>query len=111
MHEKTRRGIYYDFEKSPYRSTYGALTFVFSSENNRARFEDRIDGEIAIYNQRQTERAKMPLKSKAIFFPAITLYNKIESRGFLIMGNMFGYEWTWTRAADVIIADIPEIGG
>lgn len=108
MQEKTRRGVYHDLTKSPFTTTRGALTFVFSSEYNKRRFCERVAAETERFNARMEERSKMGLSSNMQFLPAIILYNTIESRGFLIRGSMFGYEWTWNSAADVVIGDIPE---
>jgi YHS domain-containing protein len=81
----TRRGIYLDLSQSPYKITTNGLTFYFSSDLHMLKFEDRL------HESRQEIELKLTSRFRvAVKFPALadlTLYMKIETRGFLVIND------------------------
>lgn len=81
----TRNGIYYDLTKSPYKVTTNGLTYYFSSDLHMFKFEDRLKESRNEIDLRLTARYRITIR-----FPAladITLYQKIETRGFLVIND------------------------
>ena len=81
----TRRGIYLDLSKSPYKVTANGMTYYFSSDLHMIKFEDRL------HESRQEIDLKLTARFRvAVKFPALadlTLYQKIETRGFLVINE------------------------
>lgn len=74
--------IYYDLENSKYVREYKRFKFVFSSQFYLSKFKRIINEFISI------EKQKFNLKYGAVLesdeFLALTLYKRIEKRGFLV---------------------------
>lgn len=81
----TRNGIYLDLEKSPYKVKVNGLTYYFSSDLHMLKFQDRLQETRKEIDLKLTARYRV-----AIRFPALadlTLYQKIETRGFLVVNE------------------------
>jgi YHS domain-containing protein len=81
----TRNGIYLDLTKSPYKVTTNGMTFYFSSDLHMLKFEDRLHESRQEIDLKLTSRFRVAVK-----FPALadlTLYQKIETRGFLVIND------------------------
>ena len=74
--------IYYDLEKSKFEVEYKRFRFIFSSQFYLSKFEKDINNFISIEKQKFNLRYGAYLKSDE--FLALTLYKKIEKRGFLV---------------------------
>ena len=72
--------IYYDLDKSKYEVEYKRFKFVFSSNFYLNKFKKEIDEYISIEKQKLNLKFKFYLESDE--FLALTLYKKIEKRGF-----------------------------
>lgn len=79
----TKRGIEKDLSISRWKAKYGSLIFTFSSLTNKAKFENFIDEYILENTTYILKKFKMNVK--ADYFLAISLYKKIEKRGFKIV--------------------------
>ena len=104
---KSRNGIYYILKQSDYTVVYGALTFYFSSQNYRDRFNEEVIEAVDLYNARQA--ARTGIRSAAIFTPAFELYRRIEKRGFFVVLEWLGRRYELEEPGDITIADIPEV--
>lgn len=80
---KTVRGIYHSLDESEYIFKYDDLTFVFSSKL----YLNKFIGEYKSYLKDST--ARIESKYKCVFYAdellLITLYRKIEKRGFRVL--------------------------
>lgn len=78
----TRRGIEYNLTVSPYKSYFKTLTFYFSSQIYRNKFESQIDD----FRKRMEHQFedKYGMKIKVPFLAELVLYSQIEKRGFYI---------------------------
>lgn len=74
--------IYYDLEKSKFEVEYKRFRFIFSSQFYLSKFEKDINNFISIEKQKFNLRYGVYLESDE--FLALTLYKKIEKRGFLV---------------------------
>lgn len=73
-----------DLDNSDFRFNYKGLTYVFSSECNKNKFETRIED----YIKQETLRIKSLYSQLNInfdLFLSIAFYKKIEKRGFKII--------------------------
>lgn len=91
MEKMSRRKIAYDLKISPYKLTSvfqndkTSLTFVFSSEKYREKFENQCGEHRKKINQSLSNRFGLSIDSSIL--ADIRLYATIEKRGFLIYGN------------------------
>ena len=78
----SRNGVFYDLSKSPLRATYCGITFAFSSELHRQRFERLAVQRIEWMGDSMSRRigVKMEMHEPAL----IQLYRQTETRGFLV---------------------------
>lgn len=76
---KTRRGIYYNLEESPYITKFEDFRFHFSSQFYRNKFETLLPD----YIKEETEKIKKKYKIDIDFNKILSfnLYRKIEKRG------------------------------
>ena len=76
---KTRRGIYYNLEESPYITKFRDYKFYFSSEFYRNKFETIL----LDYIKEETEKLRKRYNVNIDFIDilAFSLYKKIEKRG------------------------------
>ena len=78
----TTRGIYLDLKESVYHFKYDRLDFYFSSEFYLNKFKEEYEEYI------KSETLKLSLKYGGIFYAdellLISLYKKIEKRGFKV---------------------------
>lgn len=92
----TKSGVERDLRRSPYVTNlmYGNknVTFCFSSATCKMRFDEAIESNRKEIRESLTARFKIEFKV-ANEFCDITLYRKIERRGFLIC--MEGVEVKW----------------
>ena len=73
-----------DLDNSNFKASYKGLTYVFSSECNKLKFENRIED----YIKQETLKIKSMYSQLNInfdLFLSIALYKKIEKRGFKII--------------------------
>jgi len=84
---RTRRGIYLDLTKSDIKLKLKDtnLTFVFSSDLHRQKFEEQYKANREEHNLRLKARYKIDFRST--IFADLTLYTKVESRGFLVIND------------------------
>lgn len=79
---KTIRGIYYDLNESTYIFKIDNLEFYFSSEFYKNKFIENYESFILTETLKLNNKYKCKLDAKTMFL--ITLYKKIETRGFKI---------------------------
>lgn len=79
----SRNGICYDLEISEYTSTQNGLTFVFSSQLHKDKFESRLKQNRETINYSLTKRFNISIDVSTL--ADVVLYRKIETRGFLIV--------------------------
>lgn len=78
----SRNGVFYDLTESPLRATHCGITFAFSSELHRQRFERLAVQRIEWLTDSMSRRIGIRMD---MTFPAlIQLYRQTETRGFLI---------------------------
>lgn len=80
---KTKNGIYLDLTESEYVYNFGGLSFYFSSEFYRNKFKNEVKN----YVQYETMKivSKYDIKVSFDIMLAISLYKKIEKRGFRVL--------------------------
>lgn len=78
----SRNGIVYDLRRTPYVVEVNGIEFFFSSRNLQRKFENRMDENRDILRYSLRKRFGIDIRIDTYF--DIILYNKIESRGFLI---------------------------
>ena len=76
---KTRKGIYLDLKESEYKLILGGLEFYFSSELYMQKFKKLV---VNFMNEETTIRYNVNINLDLFF--AISLYKRIEKRGFRI---------------------------
>lgn len=86
----TRRGVCYNLYKTPYQIEYqyengAAITFMFSSQNNLDKFNERLNDNREKINDSLSKRFKFAIKQDIIC--DLKLYKIVETRGFLICSN------------------------
>ena len=81
----TSRGVYHDISESIYSFTYLDFVFYFSSELYKNKFKKEVES----YVKNETKKLEVfyKLKNEFSIFFAISLYKKIEKRGFRIIDN------------------------
>ena len=80
---KSRNGIFYDLNFSTYKVNEKGLTYVFSSELHRNKFNMK-----KIENRENICRSlskRFKIKIELSILADIVLYQKIETRGFLVV--------------------------
>lgn len=82
---KTRNGVFYDLKHSTYRHEENGLTFVFSSKNHLEKFKKKILENREKINYSLSNRFNFNIDVSVL--ADIVLYNKIETRGFLIVSK------------------------
>lgn len=91
----SRNNICYNLEKSPYKLNidYGeqVVTYHFSSELYKTKFEERREDNHRIIEESLSKRFGFKIKSELI--ADIRLYSSIEKRGFLISVNGEHKQW------------------
>jgi hypothetical protein len=90
---RTRNGIYYDLSKSTYKLKMPDtnITFVFSSDLHRTKFEEQYKENRAEHNLKFHARYRIDTNMKVL--PDIVLYKRIETRGFLLIDEGGQYIW------------------
>ena len=78
----SRNGVFYDLSKSPLRATYCGITFSFSSELHRQRFERLAVQRMEWMTDSMSRRIgiKTDMHQPAL----IQLYRQTETRGFYV---------------------------
>lgn len=89
-------GIAYDLRVSPYKTKINYtqnyyITFIFSSELYKRKFEDRIESNRISINESLTKRFGFEIENNPLC--DIKLYTSIEKRGFLLRNSKEGFEW------------------
>lgn len=84
----TRRGICENLELSPYSVCREGFVFYFSSRVYLRKFNERLPAWEREINERITKRYGVTVKFSVM--AAVSLYNKIETRGFLIYDALTG---------------------
>jgi len=84
---KTRNGVYYDLTKSTYKFVVPdtKMTFVFSSDLHLIKFEDQYSINRHNFNLKLRSRYRVNIEAKVL--PDLLLYQKIETRGFLVVNE------------------------
>lgn len=77
--------VYYDLNESDYIIDYKRFKFIFSSKFYIEKFKKELYNYINIEQNRIDERYKLRLESSE--YLALSLYKKIEKRGFLVYFN------------------------
>lgn len=79
---KTRKGIYLDLKESEYKLILGGLEFYFSSELYMQKFKKLV---VNFMNEETTKlKIRYNVNINLDLFFAISLYKRIEKRGFRI---------------------------
>ena len=97
MKTMTRNGIVRDLKKSPHKTILNYsenyfITFFFSSELYKTKFEERLHEHRKLINSKLSKRFHFQIQNEAI--SDMTLYSIIEKRGFLIKSNLDGKDIT-----------------
>lgn len=85
---KTENGIELDIKQSEYKTSFLNHTFYFSSELYLKKFMKLVPDYIEIETIKLYNKYKVNIKGD--LFYAISLYKKIEKRGFHIVDNITG---------------------
>lgn len=83
---QTQRGIYLNINESKISSNYDNYKFFFSSLFNKNRFDEKLKDYIEIEESKIKNKYQIN-KIKLDLFFALSLYTKIEKRGFKIVDN------------------------
>lgn len=75
--------IYYDLNLSKYKLDYKRFTFIFSSKFYINKFEKELNNFVDIEDKKLYSKYKIILEDKE--FLALSLYKKIEKRGFKVL--------------------------
>lgn len=75
--------VYYNLSDSIYRLDYKRFTFVFSSKLYINKFQNEIENYVDIEDKKLYSKYKIILEDKE--FLALSLYKKIEKRGFKVL--------------------------
>lgn len=76
---KTRRGIYYNLEESPYITKFRDFKFYFSSQFYRNKFEVLLPDYIKAETEKFNHKFNVNINIEDIL--SFNLYRKIEKRG------------------------------
>lgn len=87
---KTKCGVYYDLRESEFHYVEFGITFYFSSRSHLQKFISRLSGAIDEYNEHIYKR--YGIYPYANIPPAISLYLKIETRGFYVSTPFNDYD-------------------
>lgn len=87
---KTKNGIEFDLKKSNYYYKTKQFTFYFSSEFYRNKFKKELQSYVEMENSKII--AKYKININLIDYFAISLYKKIEKRGFLVQAGYNYYK-------------------
>ena len=79
---KTRNGIYYNLKKSEYTIIVNDIKYFFSSQRHLEKFQEQLEENREILAYSLFKRFKVWVEADELF--DLVLYNKIESRGFLV---------------------------
>jgi len=79
----TRNGIELNIDESNYKTNYKGLTFYFSSMFYLRKFEKEIENYID--NETKKLYNKFKVRSDYTILLSISLYKKIEKRGFKVL--------------------------
>lgn len=88
---KTQNGIELNLKESKYTVIFRNFTFFFSSQFYKNKFIENVENYIEFENRKLMSKYKVN-SSFSLYF-AISLYKKIEKRGFRII-NELGIEVT-----------------
>lgn len=81
----SKNGVFYELKKSCFRVTIDGITFVFSSNLHLQKFLDRLEDNRNTINKSLSNRFNLNIKVHAI--ADMTLYRKIETRGFYVLDD------------------------
>lgn len=89
----TRNGIFYNLDESFYKVEMEdtGLTFVFSSLLHKDKFLEEYEDFRKKINKSLSQRFNLPIEQKLI--ADLTLYKKIENRGFKVTAKGVSFEW------------------
>lgn len=79
----TRNGVVYDLIKSPYVVEENDIKFYFSSKNHMDKFNENLVDNRNTLSYSLYKRFKTWVNNEQLY--DLILYNKIESRGFLVI--------------------------
>lgn len=77
--------IYYDLNESTYRVDYKRFTFLFSSKFYIDKFKKELDNFVNIEDKKLYSKYRVVLDTTE--YLALSLYKKIEKRGFKVYFN------------------------
>lgn len=75
--------VYYDLNLSTYKLNYKRFTFIFSSKFYINKFEKELENFIDIEDKKLYSKYKIVLDANE--YLALSLYKKIEKRGFKVL--------------------------
>ena len=85
---KTGYGIELDIKKSDYKVSKLNFTFYFSSKFYAQKFRNMFSEYIEMEQRKLYNKYKVKINAK--LYLAVSLYNKIEKRGFYIVNEQTG---------------------
>ena len=77
--------VYYDLNESTYKVDYKRFTFLFSSKFYIDKFKKELDNFVNIENKKIYSKYRVVLECSE--YLALSLYKKIEKRGFKVYFN------------------------
>lgn len=83
---KTKRGIYLKLNESEYKFSFKGLTFYFSSKKYLQKFVENLTNYIDFETEKFKVKYGININFDTLFM--ISLYKKIEKRGFRIYDNI-----------------------
>lgn len=83
---KSRKGIFYDLNVSEYRVTLNNITYVFSSELHRQKYNERVSENRKVFNSKLTKRYGIEIENNIM--ADLTLYKSVETRGYLVINGV-----------------------
>lgn len=86
----TKNGICYNLQKSPYKTECENVTFVFSSELHKTKFEKQRKAHRKKINESLTKRFGISVDVSLL--ADVVLYKRIETRGFLLESKEGNFE-------------------
>lgn len=90
---KTKNGIELELNKSKYIVEFKSLKFYFSSELYKNKFNEQLKDYINIENLKIDNKYKVLIDLSE--YLAVSLYKKIEKRGFLVYYGNVNLEETY----------------
>lgn len=82
MQYKTRYGVCYDLEETPFTFSYGNMTFHFSTNGHMVKFMDNVTSRVHWLNDSLSRRFRIRVDTDGL--AALQLYMMIENRGFYV---------------------------